>query len=92
MTYDYIEVTHDYKSQQEFHIAMKILEFKIQERDFPELELEDVQTKIVEFCNKYYKVIRNKTVPFQQRDIDLFAETYTSYFCAMRSAELVEFS
>lgn len=92
MTYDYIEVTHDFHNEEMFHAAMRVLEIKMQERDFPELASEDVQTKLQLFCNKYYKVIRNTQVAFTQADIDLFASIYTYYFRAMRSAELVEFS
>ena len=91
MTYDYIEVTHEVENKQMFYVAMRLLEYKIQERDFPELASEDVQTRIEQFCNKFYKVHRNRQVAFTQADIDLFAETYTYYFRAMRSAELVEF-
>ena len=92
MTYDFIEVTHEFHNEAQFHACMRVLEIKMQERDFPELASEDVQTKLQLFCNKYYKVMRNIQVKFTQADIDLFAETYTEYFCAMRSAELVEFS
>lgn len=92
MTYDFIEVTHDFHNEKKFHAAMRVLEIKMQERDFPELASEDVQTKLQLFCNKYYKVMRNTQVPFTQADIDLFASIYTEYFCAQRSAEIVEFS
>jgi len=92
MTYDYIEVTHEFNNEEKFHAAMRVLEIKMQERDFPELASEDVQTKLQLFCNKYYKVTRNTQVAFTQADIDLFASIYTEYFRALRSAELVEFS
>ena len=92
MTYDYIEVTHELNNEASFHAAMHVLQIKMQERDFPELASQDVQTKLQLFCNKYYKVHRNTQVAFTQADIDLFASIYTDYFRAMRSAELVEFS
>ena len=92
MTYDFIETTHELENEAKFHACMRVLEIKMQERDFPKLASEDVQTRIVEFCGKNYKVMRNTQVAFTQADIDLFASIYTEYFSAMRSAELVEFS
>ena len=92
MTYDFIETTHEAENEVKFLTAMHVLQMKIQKRDFPELASEDVQTRIEQFCGKFYKVHRNKQVAFTQADIDLFASIYTEYFCAMRSAELVEFS
>lgn len=92
MTYDFIETTHETENEVKFLTAMHVLQMKIQKRDFPELASEDVQTRIEQFCGKFYKVHRNKQVAFTQADIDLFASIYTEYFCAMRSAELVEFS